>query len=191
MLVVLLGTLLLTPRLAMACTHVRDLSLEQRGPDGNPDPGVSPGSSSKASGGAPSGSLASTGVAGLVMALTGLVLLLLGAVLTLATGRRRGTTMLLIGLAMLAGTSLFATAAPAGAQSTSADGCPSDPGIPTPVVPETPLPVLLPVAGLALTAGVLVVSRRRRTIPSNRPDMFLVARQGEGSDADGSPSGCT
>lgn len=156
------------------CTRVLAGSQERPGPSAGAEPGDPAASSTGSTSpirGAPSGSLASTGIAGLGMTLAGLSLLLVGAVCTLAPRYRRGATALLIGLALLAGTSIVSSSSPAGAQSVGADGCPSDPAPPTdpgaappPVVPETPLPVLLPALGVALTGGLLMTSRRRRPL---------------------------
>jgi hypothetical protein len=40
-------------------------------------------------------------------------------------------------------------------------GCPGEPVVPPMVVPETPLPLLLPLAALGVGSGLLLIRRRR------------------------------
>lgn len=109
-----------------------------------------------------SGSLPATGASPLGLVLSGVALILTGGALSIVAGRR-GMAAVVIGLSILAGTTLIVSSKPAVAQTApSTDACAGDPAAPVPVVPEAPIAALLPVVGLTTAAGVVLISRRRR-----------------------------
>jgi len=124
------------------------------------------GSASRSGAGAPSGSLAATGGFPWGMVLAGVVLVVVGGAISLAARPRRRTATLIIGLSILAATGLIVPSRAAFAQTTTTTTCAADPDshadVPPAVVPEAPLTALLPLSGLVLTGGVLLIFRRRR-----------------------------
>jgi len=146
------------------CPQVLGTSLERSGQDG-----ISPAGqrgSGDLSGAGTSGPLPATGSSPVRLALVGMALLLVGAMLVMSTRRWRRAASPLIAMVLLLGVGLALPAAPAVAQT-----CPGangeaaappgpTPDAPAPVVPDSPFPALFPVIGVGVM-GVAVLATRR------------------------------
>jgi len=146
------------------CPQVLGTSLERAGQDGTNSSGGR--GSGDLSGAGTSGPLPATGSSPVRLALVGMALLLVGAMLVMSTRRWRRAASPLIAMVLLLGVGLALPAAPAVAQT-----CPGangeaaappgpTPDAPAPVVPDSPFPALFPVIGVGVM-GVAVLATRR------------------------------
>ena len=146
------------------CPQVLGTSLERTGQDG-----VSPAGqrgSGDLSGAGTSGPLPATGSSPVRLALVGMALLLVGAMLVVSTRRWRRAASPLIAMVLLLGMSVVLPVAPAAAQTCAGAGGEAAgpagpvPNEPAPVVPDSPLAALFPVIGAGVM-GVAVLATRR------------------------------
>ena len=146
------------------CPQVLGTSLERAGQDGTNATGGR--GSGDLSGAGTSGPLPATGSSPVRLALVGMALVVVGAMLVMSTRRWRRAASPLIAMVLLLGMSVVLPAAPAVAQTCAGAGGEAAgpagpvPNEPAPVVPDSPLAALFPVIGVGVM-GVAVLAARR------------------------------